>query len=117
MTTISFSASLKPALRGKQLVALFASKAALKRGAWKHVFDGKSAAVLKTMIKDASPGVLGRVVSSYTGGTAPARVALAVLPDAVSRHASPARGCWRPPRFSCSQTSASGRLEAECDSR
>jgi probable aminopeptidase NPEPL1 len=91
VTTISFSASLKPALRGKQLVALFASKAALKRGAWKHVFDGKSAAVLKTMIKDASPGVLGRVVSSYTGGTAPARVALAVLPDAVSRHASPAR--------------------------
>ncbi|MCH8101647.1 MAG: hypothetical protein IIB28_00670, partial [Chloroflexi bacterium] len=85
------SSSLDSALRGRKFVALFASKASLRRGVWKRVFSGSWNGVVKTMLKDADPGPLGKALSSYTGVQSPRRVGIVALPDTVSRHAAPSR--------------------------
>ena len=50
--TIKTTGSLTQALRGKDKVVLFATKAALKRGVWKKVFPDSTHSLLGTMIKN-----------------------------------------------------------------
>ncbi|MBL4848417.1 MAG: leucyl aminopeptidase family protein, partial [Planctomycetes bacterium] len=89
--TLSFVNTPSQALRGKQHAVLIASQRALKAGVWKEVFTGDWTKVLPKLIKDTTPGRLGSVATTYTGGESPRQVSLVVLPNTLSRHLSASR--------------------------
>ena len=89
--SLSFVNTPSQALKGKQHAVLVASQRALKAGVWKKVFSGDWTAVLTKLVKDAEPGRLGSVVTTYTGGESPRKVSLIVLPNTLSRHLSASR--------------------------
>lgn len=90
MAKLTYAPSIAAATRADHVV-LFAPKRALDKGLARKVFKGDLKKQLDAMVEDAKPGAMGAVVSSYTGGRAPKRVTLAVLPDSVARHVSPTR--------------------------
>ena len=89
MIALEFASSLK-AIDGKRHLALFAPKRALRQGVWEPLCKGPWQGIVREMVKDLEPGGLGKVVSTFTGGS-PRRVSVAALPDRMSRHLSPSR--------------------------
>src|SRR5687768_12963715 len=89
---ITLAKTLKAALQGKQHVLLLATKA--------HLGNGLSAAVLgdawphvAAMVEHTDAGALGACTTTWSGGEKgrPQRLTIGVLPEKVSRHASPSR--------------------------
>lgn len=77
----------------KELVLLLGPSKLLRRGKpWGKVLKGRWTAGIQGMIEDAGPGDFGRLVATWTSAKdAPERLAVGLLPDAVSRHVSPTR--------------------------
>ena len=89
---LTLGVPLSQALTAPELVVL-APRAVHQDGLAKKLLERRwsGAAVLDAMLAETKPGALGKCVSTWTGVDAPRRVTLGVLPDEVSRHASPSR--------------------------
>lgn len=92
MADITLAKSAAAALKGKQHVVLLAPKARLKGGLWRALL-GDGWAAVEAMVEETDPGALGACATTWTDGTKgrPRRLTIGVLPDQVSRHASPSR--------------------------
>lgn len=92
MAKLSLGVPLAKALQAPELLIL-APQAAHAQGLARKLLAGhwSGEAALEAMLADLKPGAMGKVVGTFTGLEAPRRVLLGVLPDSVSRHASPTR--------------------------
>lgn len=96
MAEITLAKTTAQALKGKQHVVLLAPRARLVDGLWRRALGDLGEALagpLRHMVEETEPGPLGACVTTWTDGARgrPRRVTLGVLPDRVSRHASPSR--------------------------
>ncbi|MCA9717032.1 MAG: leucyl aminopeptidase family protein [Myxococcales bacterium] len=91
MTSLSFATTVKSMIRGSRTLLVVAPPSVLKPRAFPGVLDKSTTKLLIEMARDASPGDLGTTVCSLTGGRAPRRVCLGLLPETRSRYNSPAR--------------------------
>jgi probable aminopeptidase NPEPL1 len=88
---ITLARTISQALKGKQHVLLLAPKQRLAAGVWRKVLGGDAPAALEHMVEETDPGALGAVATTWGDGAGPRRITIGALPDAVSRHAAPAR--------------------------
>jgi probable aminopeptidase NPEPL1 len=86
----SFARTLPTAIKTENLVFV-GTQRALKTLPGKLYPKAPWLKLVKSMAAESEAGPLGKTVSTYTGGKAPKKVTLAVLPDTVSRHLSPSR--------------------------
>jgi len=91
MSRIQFTKSVDALLRGAGSLALVASEKALRDGTVLRRLPAELRRVAAELVGDARAGEVGAGASSLSGVPAPRRLALAVLPDRVSRHNAPSR--------------------------
>ena len=93
MSALKLSSNPASAVSRKDLIVVVGPAGLLKRNRpWSKVLKGRWVSSLETMLQDAAPGDFGKLLTTWTGAKdAPARLALGVLPDKVSRHVSPTR--------------------------
>src|SRR5688572_13511395 len=92
MAEITLAKTPGAALKDKKHVVLVAPKARLAAGLWRDVL-GEGWPSVGPMVQETEPGALGACATTWTEGNdgRPRRLTIGVLPDAVSRHASPSR--------------------------
>ncbi len=91
MIDIRFATKTASALRGAEIVAVVAPKAALDKGWHRSALGTSWARSLNPVIEDIKPGDNGASGGTYGGKNAPRRLVACVLPDKVSRHNAPSR--------------------------
>jgi len=90
MTRIRFTKSFSSLLKGADALLVVAPRARFEDGAFLDALPEEHMRLCLDLASDTEPGDLGNAAGTLTGSS-PRKLAIGVLPDALSRHNSPSR--------------------------
>jgi len=91
VTDLTFPRDVRAALRSAATLGVVGPRHRLTAKSLQSLLGARFLPMAMALLKEATPGDLGKTAWTLTGLDRPRRLALGVLPDQVSRHNSPSR--------------------------